>query len=94
MNQRKFIKCLNKQKKIFNWSIGAVVGGGISLFVFGLAKGLLWGIGASAIGFGFGNWFSSKWHKGNIQRALYWNMPFAKGWLSKNIPESSEIDEL
>lgn len=94
MTQRYFIPCLNKQRKLFNFSIGALVGGAVLFAFVGLVKGLLWGVGAGAIGFTVGDWLSTQWFIGGLQRALYWNLPYAKDWLDRNIPESSDSLEL
>ena len=49
---------------------------------------------AGGIGFAFGNWISNSMYNGGFQRFLYWNLPYAKDWISRNIPESSEKEEL
>ena len=46
MARRVFTKCLNQELKIFNFSVGSLIGGGILLVLGALSKGLMWGIGA------------------------------------------------
>lgn len=94
MKRRTFIPCLNKQRKIYNFSIGALIGCIVGFVLCGLSKGILWGLGGAALGFSLGNWVAAMWFLGYLQRFLYWNLPYAKDWLSKNIPESSEKEEL
>ena len=94
MKKRTFIPCLNKQRKLYNFSIGSLIGCGIGVSLVGLSKGVIWGLGAGGIGFAFGNWISNSMYNGGFQRFLYWNLPYGKDWLSRNIPESSEKEEL
>jgi len=94
MKNRTFIPCLNKQRKIYNLNVGSLIGCVVSGALLGMSKGFLWGLGGGAIGFVFGNWISNSLFLGYMQRFIYWNFPYAKEWLSKNIPESSEKEEL
>ena len=48
MARRVFTKCLNQELKIFNFSVGSLIGGGILLVLAGLSKGLMWGMGAES----------------------------------------------
>ena len=93
MQRRTFIKCLNKQRKIYNLSIEAVIGWCIGL-VLGLSQGLLWGIGAAAVGLSIGAWVGKLIYKGNLQRLMYWHLPYTKIWLKPNIPNSADREEL
>jgi len=94
MKRRTFIPCLNKQRKLYNFNIGSLIGCAVGTILLGLSKGILWGLGGAAIGFVFGNWISNALFLGYMQRFIYWNFPYPKDWLSKNIPESSEKEEL
>lgn len=94
MSRREFIDCLNKEPKAFNCNLGSLAGGIIMLGLFGFCKGLFWGLGAGAIGFAVGGFFSKQWFLGNTQRSIYWKLPLAKIWLDKNIPLSSIRAEL
>jgi len=94
MKRRTFIPCLNKQRKLYNFSIGSLIGCAIAVILVGVSKGVIWGLGAGAVGFAFGNWISNSLYSGALQRFLYWNFPYAKDWHSRNIPESSEKEEL
>lgn len=94
MSRREFIDCLNKEPKIFNCNFGSLACGGILFALFGFSKGLFWGFGVGIVGFVVGGWYSREWFLGNLQRKIYWILPFAKIWLDKNIPSSSERREL
>ncbi len=94
MKRRTFLLCLNKQRKFYNFSIGGVVGCASCALIFGLPKGVIWGLAAGAIGFVVGNWTSRALYYGDLQRGMYWYLPYAKIWLSPNVPESSEREEL
>ena len=92
--RRRFIPCLNQQRKIYNYNYGSIIGALFFLVFIAVIKGTLWGLGAAGIGFAVGGWVSNQWHLGNIQRNLYWHLPYAKKWLDGNISESSDINEL
>ena len=94
MSKRIFIDCLNKEPKAFNCNFGSLIGGVVNLVLFGFGQGLFWGIGAGAIGFVVGKWISNQWFLGNLQRNIYWQLPFASVWLDKNSPASSNRNEL
>lgn len=94
MKRRTFIPCLNKQRKIYNFTIGSLVGCVVGFVVCGLSKGILWGLGGAGVGFSLGNWLAGMVFKGDLQRFIYWNFPYAGDWLGKNVPESSEKEEL
>lgn len=88
MHRRVFSTCLNKERKIYNCSIGSLICGGLFLTFAGLTKGLLWGMGFGVVGFFLGGFLSKQWHEGNLQRLIYANMPFAKYIVDNNMPES------
>ena len=94
MTRREFIDCLNKEPKAFNCNFGSLIGGGVSLALLGFSKGLFWGFGAGFVGFMLGGWISKQWFLGNLQRKIYWALPFADIWLDKNAPHSSRRREL
>lgn len=94
MKRRTFIPCLNRQRKIYNFSVGSLIGCVIGFVICGLSKGILWGLAGAGIGFSLGNWIAGMVFKGYLQRFLYWNFPYAKDWLGRNVPESSEKEEL
>ena len=94
MSRREFIPCLNRQPKIYNLAMVGVVGGVCGFAVIGLAKGILFGLAGGRVCFAFGSWLSGMMFRGYMQRFLYWNLPFAKEWLCKNIPESSNKEEM
>jgi hypothetical protein len=94
MNQREFIDCLNKEPKAFNCNFGSLIGGGIMLALLGFSKGLFFGLGAGVAGFIIGGYVSRQWFLGNLQRKIYWQLPFANIWLDRNAPASSMRKEL
>lgn len=88
MERVKFNNCLNKQIRLWNISIGSIVGAG----VFGAAilcfKGVLWAFAAGAVGFAAGGMLLNKWELGIIQRWLYWHLPISKAVIARSLPES------
>lgn len=94
MARREFIACLNKQRKIWNYSYGSLIGAVIAAVIFGLPAGFLWGLGAGGVGFTIGGWIDKNLYLGSCQRLMYWVLPYAGDWLSRDIPESSQRYEL
>jgi hypothetical protein len=90
MSRRIFTNCLNQELKAFNFSIGSIIVGGIFLILFGVSHGVMWGLGAGAIGFRTGEWLSTQWFLGQIQRKMYKHLPGAKIFISSNIPASHQ----
>ena len=94
MAKRVFIPCINKEPKIYNFNYGTIAGAAICLLFVGLSKGLLWGLGAAAIGATIGGWLSKQWYLGKVQQNFYWYLPNAQIWIDKNIPDSSKSHEM
>lgn len=88
MGTKAFITCLNSEAKIYNFPVAGVVLCIGCLVVAGLIKGLMWALGAGALGFVLGSWLSREWHGGNLQRKMYWYLPWQKVFVHKNLPES------
>jgi hypothetical protein len=88
MARRVFTSCLNQEPKAFNSPIGGIACGGVLLVLFGVGKGLMWGMGGGVAGYTIGSWLSKQWFLGQIQRKLYWYLPGQKLFIDKNIPES------
>jgi hypothetical protein len=88
MNRRKFSTCLNKEAKAYNQSVFGLISSAVLGGFLGLTKGMMWGLGGAAVGLVIGSMFSRSWHAGDIQRMLYWYLPWQKLWIDKNIPES------
>lgn len=94
MQRRYFIPCLNKEPKFYNFNYGTIAGGAIFGVFVGLAMGFLWAVFAGGIGASIGSWVSKEYFKGNLQRAIYWHLPYLRLLVDKNIPDSSNIHEL
>lgn len=94
MKQRVFIRCLNKQRKIYNFNLGALIGCGFGMLVVGIGKGLIWGLGAGAVGLSIVGGIANAIYSGELQRLMYWHLPYAKYWLSPYISESAQREEL
>jgi hypothetical protein len=88
MTRRVFNNCLNLERKAFNFNYGSIIGGAIAGIIPGISSGLMYGFGGGAIGFMVGGWLSKQWHLGNLQRNLYWHLPYARYWLDREVPES------
>lgn len=94
MNRRIFIPCLNKQPKIYNFNYGTVIGA-IGCTILGwIISGLLVGLIVGGLGSAFGGWLANQIFKGNVQRFLYWHLPYSRDLIDKNIPDSSNSHEL
>jgi len=94
MQRRHFIPCLNKEPKFYNLNYGTIVGGTIFATLAWMAMGFLWGVFAGGIGAAIGSWISREYFKGNLQRAIYWHLPYLRFLVDKNLPDSSNIHEL
>ena len=88
MSRREFNTCLNKESKIYNVSYGSLIGAALLMVPVGLIMGMIWGFGGGVLGFGIGRILSKEWQQGNLQRKLYWHLPYGKYWIDKNVPES------
>lgn len=91
--RRRFIACLNKERKIYNYSIGSLAGAVIG-FALGVSKGLFWGLGAGAIGLTLGRWIGNLLYRGILQRFAYRHLPYTKDWIDKKVPDSADREEL
>lgn len=88
MTRKVFNNCLNKERKIYNISYAALIGAAGCAFLPGITWGLMHAFCGGAIGFIVGGWLSQQWHAGNLQRKLYWHLPYGKYWIDKEVPES------
>lgn len=88
MSRRVFNNCLNLERQAFNLSYGSLIGAALAGIIAGAAWGLLYGFGGCGAGFVIGGWLSRQWYAGNLQRHLYWHLPYSKYWLNKEVPES------
>lgn len=83
-------KCLNKPAKIMGWSFFGTIGGSIAMCVMWTLFSMPIGIISFTGGFSLGKWFDDIWHKGNLQRWIYWNLPLARIVGGENLPQSHE----
>lgn len=88
MERVRFNKCLNKENKYFNFSAWGLVTGGVCGFIAMLAENLLWGAGVGVGGYYIGSYLGLEWHNGNIQRLIYWYLPFGRFLISLEVPPS------
>lgn len=88
MERVKFNNCLNKPIRLWNISIGSIIGGIVPALIILCFKGVLWGFIGGTIGFAIGGWFMHQWSAGIIQRWFYWHLPVSKTLISDNLPES------
>jgi|GEM_PF-1119190 len=81
-------RSINKEAKYSGLSLfGLIVGGifgALTLTKFDLVFALI----AWVIGFVVGAFISSSWHKGRVQRWLYWHMPISEMSGNKYLPLS------
>ena len=88
MVRREFNDCLNQERKIYNFSVTALVCAALAGVFFGIIKGMLWGFVCGAVGFGIGSYVGAKWFKGDLQRLIYWHSPIARLMIGRNLPPS------
>lgn len=83
-------RTINKETKYYGFPLtGLIVGGlfgGVTLTRFEFVFAFL----AAGVGFGLGTLISSAWHKGTIQRWVYWHLPISKLSRNKYLPPSDE----
>ena len=79
---------INKETKYCGLSLfGLIIGGifgAITLTKFDLVFALI----ASTVGFCLGAFIASSWHKGRVQRWIYWNLPISQLSRNKYLPPS------
>lgn len=91
---RRFARCLNKQRKIYNLPYGSLIGGGGGLLFGGVMGGMIFAIIFGSVGFGIGLWLSNALFRGRLQRYCYWHFPYTRDWIARNIPDSGNRYEL
>lgn len=75
MQRQKLQRCFNKPLKISGLSaFGIFFGVALMILVWTLLS-MPFGIAAAAIGYGLGRLAGGVWHKGKLQRRIYWNLP-------------------
>jgi len=83
-------RCLNEEAKYYGLSrfglIGGVVIGGLMLVKFGMSIGIISTVAAFAVFAHIGTY----WHKGIMQRFLYWHIPLKQLLGCKYLPNSHE----
>lgn len=88
MERVRFNKCLNKEIRFFNISIGTIIGAlAIGLLVWSL-KSLLYGVGGGVVGGIYGGYLMKLYMLGDLQRKLYWQLPYSEKMVSKHLPRS------
>ena len=90
MERTGFNKCLNLENKYFNLSVWGLVVGSICGITAMMIENLIWGVGIGVGGFYLGSYLGEEWHKGNIQRMVYWHLPFGHLLISFETPPSHE----
>ena len=83
-------RCLNEESKYYGLSslglIGGAIVGGVVLVNFGMAVGVM----GFVVGFSFFSYAGTYWHKGIMQRFMYWHLPLKQLLGCKCWPDSSE----
>jgi hypothetical protein len=83
-----FSRSINKETKYCGLSlIGIIVGGvfgSLTLMNFDLVFALI----ASTVGFAIGAFMAGAWHKGRVQKWVYWQLPVSKLSGNKYLPKS------
>jgi uncharacterized membrane protein SpoIIM required for sporulation len=83
-------KCLNKPVRIMGSSFFGVIGGGIAMCLMWILFSMPIGIFSFVGGYALGRIFGIVWHKGKLQRWIYWYLPSASIVGGKNLPKSHE----
>ena len=84
-----FNRSINKENKYWGLSlVGLISGAAFGVIILTVFDFLFAAIGSIA-GFTIGSFISYQWHKGKLQRWIYWNLPVS--YLSRNryLPPSS-----
>jgi len=83
-----FARCLNLEKRLYNFSYGGLVFGAACGILGLMLVGLLTGFATSIIGFSIGKAISARMHRGLIQRKNYWSLPLGKAFICSKVPKS------
>lgn len=81
-------KCLNRPVRIMGSSFFGVIGGGVAMLLIWILFSMPIGIISFVGGYALGRAFGIIWHKGKLQRWIYWYLPFAGIIGGKNLPQS------
>ena len=88
MERTYLTKCMNRPLRIIGSSFFGVIGGAIAMILMWILFSMPIGIISFVGGYGLGRLFGIVWHKGKLQRWIYWNLPFASIVGGKNLPAS------
>ena len=88
MEQITLNRCLNREAKLYGLSYLGVIGGGMTCLLVWLKFGMTIGIISSTIGYGLSAYVGKRLHSGELQRFIYWHLPFKGMFGGKYLPES------
>ena len=83
-------KCLNKPVRIMGSSFFGVIAGMLTMLLMWTLFSMPIGIISFVGGYAVGRVFGIVWHKGKLQRWIYWHLPSASIVGGKNLPKSHE----
>ncbi|MES2214831.1 MAG: type IV conjugative transfer system protein TraL [Pseudomonadota bacterium] len=81
-------RSINKEAKYSGLSLFGLILGGIFGAVTLVKFDLVFALFAGVIGFVIGAFISSSWHKGRVQRWIYWHLPISEISGNKYLPPS------
>jgi len=81
-------RCLNTALKFYGLSSFGVIVGGLAMSLVWLMLSMPFGIITSMPGYGAGHAFGMMWHKGIVQRIIYWHLPISRLLGGKSFPPS------
>ena len=88
MNFVSINRCLNASAKFYGLSAFGVIVGAAAMMLVWVGFSMPFGIMATVPGYIFGAGVGVVWHKGKLQRLIYWHLPLS--WLlgGKMLPKS------
>ena len=88
MEQIQLNRCLNRETKLYGFSYLGVIGGALTYLLAWFKFGMTVGIISTPIGYGLSAYVARRLHSGELQRFVYWRLPFKGMFGGKYLPES------
>lgn len=81
-------RCLNSSLKFYGLSAFGVIVGGLAMFFIWMIFSMPFGIIASMPSYVAGASVGMMWHKGVLQKIIYWHLPISRAIGGKYLPPS------
>ncbi len=83
-------RTINKETKYYGLPLTGLVVGGIFGAIILSKYDFVFALIAASIGFIVGTFISNAWHKGKVQRWIYWHLPISRLSRNKYLPPSDQ----